>query len=457
MSLTLTGHSGNLLTGSESYTVSHTDQTSLHQVEHPDGNGTQQTDTSTSFNLQEDIYAYQASVLSSVAEVRIHNDAVHTLTQSVRGNQTFALNSDNDDHHNQSTWFDGVHILDHLTHDHTVINVSVDGNSLPVTTTPTHEHTEQTVLFGAATATGDDSYVLEFIGQALQGVLSALPMALLGGFGMGLLAGTWAGAALGLAFWGQMWFGVGQVTWAVGAGYDPNTGQQLSDRERIGALGGFVGGLLGSLGAGKLGRNTGLYLRGLRCGIFTKCFEAGTPIVTTLEGDSKPIEELRPGDYILSKSEYAPDGPMVLRQVLLTYERISPITNVHVEGRIIGTTDEHPFYVRGKGLRMAQELRAGDELLSHTGVWVRVEGVAPSGRIAKVYNVEVEADHTYFVGSREWGFSVWAHNYGPETARAGRPAEDAVSENTGIPVNRGPGRETIPGSGPGGIRIPVLS
>jgi len=27
-----------------------------------------------------------------------------------------------------------------------------------------------------------------------------------------------------------------------------------------------------------------------------------------------------------------------------------------------------------------------------------------------VYNLEIEGDHTYFVGCVEWGFSVWAHN-----------------------------------------------
>lgn len=27
-----------------------------------------------------------------------------------------------------------------------------------------------------------------------------------------------------------------------------------------------------------------------------------------------------------------------------------------------------------------------------------------------VYNMRVEEYHTYFVGSAEWGFSVWVHN-----------------------------------------------
>lgn len=43
---------------------------------------------------------------------------------------------------------------------------------------------------------------------------------------------------------------------------------------------------------------------------------------------------------------------------------------------------------------------------------------------------------------------------GAARALSGRPAEGAVSNSLGIPRNVGPGRETIPGSGPGGYRVP---
>ena len=39
-----------------------------------------------------------------------------------------------------------------------------------------------------------------------------------------------------------------------------------------------------------------------------------------------------------------------------------------------------------------------------------MEAVTPGGEPAAVYNLRVAEHHTYFVGSREWGFSVWAHN-----------------------------------------------
>jgi RHS repeat-associated protein len=45
---------------------------------------------------------------------------------------------------------------------------------------------------------------------------------------------------------------------------------------------------------------------------------------------------------------------------------------------------------------------------------------------------------------------------GGALARAGREAEDTVSGWTGIPVNRGPGLDIVPGTGVGGYRIPDL-
>src|SRR5262249_4337515 len=44
------------------------------------------------------------------------------------------------------------------------------------------------------------------------------------------------------------------------------------------------------------------------------------------------------------------------------------------------------------------------------GQWVTLEEVYDTGKYETVYNFRVAEYHTYFVGSEEWGFSVWAHN-----------------------------------------------
>jgi hypothetical protein len=138
------------------------------------------------------------------------------------------------------------------------------------------------------------------------------------------------------------------------------------------------------------------------------CFAAGTPLLTP--DGSKPIEDFRVGDLLLSASEDDPAGPIEPRRVEEIFQRVSAMVEVRVCGRSIRTTAEHPFYVQGKGWTAAAELVPGDLFRSHDGGWNPVESINPTGEVATVYNMRIAEYHTYFVGSREWGFSVWAHN-----------------------------------------------
>jgi hypothetical protein len=145
----------------------------------------------------------------------------------------------------------------------------------------------------------------------------------------------------------------------------------------------------------------------------TTCFVAGTPLLTP-DGE-KRIEEFRPGDLILSRAEGNLRSPIVARQVEELFVRVAPIFEIRIGERIIQTTREHPFYVDGAGWTIAGELKPGDLLCSHDGATVRIDSVGDTGQVRTVYNLRVAEDHTYFVGTRAWGFSVWAHN-APTTA-----------------------------------------
>ena len=98
--------------------------------------------------------------------------------------------------------------------------------------------------------------------------------------------------------------------------------------------------------------------------------------------------DLKPGDQVRQKGG--------------SWETIPP-------ERVIDTTQEHPFYVRGKGWTPARELKEGDLVRTVDG-WVPVTKVVDTGRYETVYNLRVADYHTYFVGTPEWGFAVWAHN-----------------------------------------------
>src|SRR5262249_10354290 len=153
-------------------------------------------------------------------------------------------------------------------------------------------------------------------------------------------------------------------------------------------------------------RYLGAVIRGERCSLmpWKACFVAGTPLRTP--DGSKPIEQVRSYqdhgddcDLVFSRSEFDPAGPIVARRVLQTFVRVSPILNLNVGGQVIGTTAEHPFYRADDGWVPAGELRIGDRVLLERGGMLRVDGVADSGRVETVYNLEVEDGHTYFVGS----------------------------------------------------------
>jgi hypothetical protein len=138
------------------------------------------------------------------------------------------------------------------------------------------------------------------------------------------------------------------------------------------------------------------------------CFRAGTPLLTP-DGDMQ-IERFRRGDLILTRSEWDSNGPLEVKRVLRTFTTLARVLELRVHGRVIATTARHPFCVRGLGWTAAEELRPGDVLVSDDGQRVLVEGVWDTGRWEPVYNLMVEDYHTYFVGARDWGFSVWAHN-----------------------------------------------
>jgi hypothetical protein len=190
------------------------------------------------------------------------------------------------------------------------------------------------------------------------------------------------------------------------------------------ALGGNVleGWQQGQLAAQALMHAGGAFQRAL----LRACFARGVRVLTP-EG-SKPIEEIEIGDLVLSRSEDDPYGPVVAKVVKEKFVRVGRIMPLSVRGRVIGTTQEHPFYPEGRGWTAAGELRVGERLRGRDD-WVEVEGVEYSGEWETVYNLHVAVYHTYFVGCEEWGFSVWAHNadYPTQQQRASR---DLVHEHT---------------------------
>ena len=130
------------------------------------------------------------------------------------------------------------------------------------------------------------------------------------------------------------------------------------------------------------------------------CFIAGT-LVTTRSG-FKPIEEIVIGDYVLSRNEET--GETSYKKVTDTLVRsIQEICTIELENGNIKSTTGHLFMVKDKWWKAAVELVAGEVLVSSDGKEQVVKSVKveEKGYPVTTYNLTVEDNHTFFVGSEK--------------------------------------------------------
>ncbi len=139
------------------------------------------------------------------------------------------------------------------------------------------------------------------------------------------------------------------------------------------------------------------------------CFTKGTPVLT--EDGLRPIEEIQVGDKVWSRNPET--GDTALKEVtdaIPRHER--EIWTVEVSAHdgdteIFETTEEHPWWIIGKGwLRTDELLSSGMQVETQDGKILDVISVSKTDRIDGTYNITVEDFHTYFVGD----LKVLVHN-----------------------------------------------
>jgi hypothetical protein len=147
------------------------------------------------------------------------------------------------------------------------------------------------------------------------------------------------------------------------------------------------------------------------------------------DGSSKDIEDVEVGDEVTAADPET--GETHARRVVETYVHEDvPTYEVRTTAGAVTSTEEHPFYVQGKGWVPVRDLQPGDSLVDPKGGDVDVVSVEATGRRETVHNFEVEELHTYHVAAGEtW---VRVHN----TCTTPR-ADFIVGENgTVIPTSR---------------------
>ncbi|WP_152363791.1 polymorphic toxin-type HINT domain-containing protein [Microlunatus speluncae] len=125
------------------------------------------------------------------------------------------------------------------------------------------------------------------------------------------------------------------------------------------------------------------------------CFVAGTQVLLA-DGSSASIEDIQVGDEVVATDPET--GETHGRRVVDTYvHENTPTYDVITNTGTVTSTEEHPFYVPGKGWVPVRDLQPGDTLVDAKGSEVEVARVRPTGETATVYNFHVEGLHTYHV------------------------------------------------------------
>ncbi|WP_291131274.1 polymorphic toxin-type HINT domain-containing protein [Flavobacterium sp. UBA7682] len=135
------------------------------------------------------------------------------------------------------------------------------------------------------------------------------------------------------------------------------------------------------------------------------CFTAGT-LVFAEEG-YKNIEEIKVGDKVWAYNEK--NGELELKKVIDTFSRdFSQVYKIYFGNEILEATNEHPFFIGGKWLKV-DELKVGDNLTLYDGTSLPITKIELVEGSFKVYNFTVDEYHTYYVSKS----NILVHNGTP--------------------------------------------
>lgn len=171
-------------------------------------------------------------------------------------------------------------------------------------------------------------------------------------------------------------------------------------------IGEFVGGIFG----GKKGAEDA----------DVQCFVENTKIMT--QNDLKNIQDVKIGDYIYSNN--LETGKNELKKVVNVFQHeTNSLVKIVFANSIVQCTLEHPFYVENIGYVEARDLVAGDKLHLFSGESVEVElvEILTLQEAEKVYNLEVEDAHNYYVTDE----GILVHN---KCRKPRRPRKNVLSE-----------------------------
>jgi hypothetical protein len=234
-------------------------------------------------------------------------------------------------------------------------------------------------------------------------------------FLLGLKAPAWAMTKVGPLKWtatgmlGLDVYGAGKATGNLVGSYLDNGKWEREDAWNLLAYVPFVGAIQGVnkfFTATKASKGDNL-VSSSTSNVVTRtgnCFVAGTEVLTA-EG-MKKIEDIQVGDLVLADDPNTV-GEIEYKEVLNTFIRqTDKLVDLYIDGEVISTTGEHPFWTPDKGWVEAKDLVVGSLVQTSDGRVVDVDGVESRVGEFTVYNFSVEGFHSYFVSE----LGVLVHN-----------------------------------------------
>ena len=134
--------------------------------------------------------------------------------------------------------------------------------------------------------------------------------------------------------------------------------------------------------------------------LFDFCSFRGDTLVATPDG-LIPIHAIGVGTLVLAYNEET--NQVGYYPVTASWRHLDPvIVHLTLDGEVIETTPEHPFYTHSGEWLAAGELQVGEQLVKADGSTGTVEAISFVRQPNWMYNLTVDVAHTYFVGQRRW-------------------------------------------------------